>query len=346
MSLMKEVDFENDKEDTRIGGKSSSREILFQNKCKDYLFNNDTISDGIISQIEYANFLVSYSIHESRVCSGSPQDVCTNKSFESIDLQLQLSFIWALCPNESTAEENKKCFSDLYGQGKEFGWVTGIDGNHTNIAGKVENYCNELWTLATDFHGGPNLTIAPSSSSPSVSPTENTISPTESTAPYSKNRDEIQDDSIDQIKLDEGGAWDPVRLAGVSILVGLVIMAAVFTKAIRHLRRRKADSNVEEDAVDLSTGDGVDRLLQLDTQQHIPSPFNLEEAERISNAADPLGPPTPSLEAIFGSPFDREEDDSNKGASIESLSIVLSLPSSPESVLSTKPSDLNPGTEY
>ncbi len=251
-------------------GVRSPQETRFLTKCTNYLLSDRVISDQKISQVEATNFLISYSIEEAGICSGRPQDRCSGLTYNSLDIQIQLAFLWSVCPIDSVNEGPADCFTRLQTQGDEFGWIlTGTDFNRELVTKSVDQYCHKLWELGTDFHGGIEISSSPTSAVsniPTVPPSKpyqgETLEPSiEPTGKGSKINETSILGNSNSNDLDMNQSVQTIRVIGILLLFGVIIFMIILCKAIS---RRNAD--MARNFPDLSSP-GVDAMLQVGSER-------------------------------------------------------------------------------
>lgn len=112
----------------------------FVDDCSSFLLSPDSIEDGIVSQNEYASFLLS-------LCRS--EDLCddeTNLEFEQLNLGLQLEFVRGACPYVGL-EERISCIDDLESmwlEGGEFGFRVSEDGIDA-VSRHVKDMCMDTY---------------------------------------------------------------------------------------------------------------------------------------------------------------------------------------------------------
>ncbi len=171
----------------------------FVELCTGFLLSDQIISDSEISNDEAALFF-------EYLCNELPRPQCQNKKipFYSLDVEIQMSFVNAICPRdaETNATLDKQCIEKLrkvVDSKNQFAYEITPD---RDVQADVERYCSSIYSLSTAFHNGtyqpsPTPSVAPSSSptyQPSMAPTNTpslvvssppslTPSPTISTSP-------------------------------------------------------------------------------------------------------------------------------------------------------------------
>jgi len=125
---------------------SSTRDVMtssFVDECSSFLLSPDSIKDGIVSQNEYASFLLS-------LCRS--EDLCddeTNLEFEQLSLGLQLEFVRGVCPYVGL-QERISCIDDLMSmwlEGGEFGFRVSEDGIDA-VSRHVKDMCMDTYADA------------------------------------------------------------------------------------------------------------------------------------------------------------------------------------------------------
>lgn len=120
---------------TRIQMKSQ-----FVDACSSFLLSPKSIKDGIVSQNEYASFLLSQCRLEG-LC-----DDDTNLEFQQLDLVLQLKFVRGVCPYNGL-EEKISCIDDLESmwlEAGEFGFRVSENGIDA-LSNHVEDMCIDTY---------------------------------------------------------------------------------------------------------------------------------------------------------------------------------------------------------
>lgn len=202
-------------------GTHNPEENKFLNRCENYLLSNEVTADNKISQVDVAAFLVNYSIKEVGICTGLPEDECTNITFSSLDVALQLAYVWSLCPLDLVNLDRQKCLQELSEHGDEFGWI--LSGSQVNLAlisGALGDFCEILWILGHEFHG--NMARLPTQFPSTVVTNQPSIeySLTPSTIP-SIITGEYTDRGASQ---ESGGkSWSNQSIIGTAILVSFIV---------------------------------------------------------------------------------------------------------------------------
>lgn len=108
----------------------------FVDECKTTLLSAESIEDGTISQIEFADFLVSRCKAEG---------LCGKESkiaFEELDVGLQLDFILGVC-----FEDTEDCISSLEADWRN-GSHFGFDAKDEHVADSLEVLCLSAFEYA------------------------------------------------------------------------------------------------------------------------------------------------------------------------------------------------------
>jgi len=114
----------------------------FVDKCLLSLLSNATLSDFVIAD-KFVNFLRDVCITSGKC---SPNDYFT---FSSLDVFVQIEFIWLLCPNQGD-----DCL-DFYLDQR----ILGFDVSKLKEKEKherVQKLCHRVWKVAVKYHGGTN----------------------------------------------------------------------------------------------------------------------------------------------------------------------------------------------
>lgn len=140
----------------------------FVQSCINYHLSDEVTQDKKISQLETTHFFIYFCVQVAKICQSN-----FTIEWEALSVFLQLSWVWALCPNHPTLGEDTVCLNELDQQDEEtgeFGFII-TDTNELYINDAIENYCFAVWKYAVDYHGGTQAPSASPSSKPSVSPT-------------------------------------------------------------------------------------------------------------------------------------------------------------------------------
>ncbi len=146
--------------------------------------------DDYISNNEIAEFF-------EVLCDAVEKDSCKNQEirFYNLSVSLQLRFLKVVCPRQSDGRADPECLAKLYDdvdKQTEFGVdITDYTENDKVILDtNMETYCNDIYSLSTDYHHGlcANSPSTPPSAYPSLDPAGlGGIEPTPpSTGPSSK----------------------------------------------------------------------------------------------------------------------------------------------------------------
>ena len=104
--------------------------------CRSYLLAPEIVSDGLVSQIEFAAFLLEH-------CRS--QQLCQPRfrlTFEQLDVSIQLKFINGICSSGAEISDRFDCILELnsmYVEGNRFGFLTG----DPRLDWRVEEMCSE-----------------------------------------------------------------------------------------------------------------------------------------------------------------------------------------------------------
>lgn len=108
-------------------------------QCSTFLSSETVVADGIISQNEFADFIVMQCRAE---------DVCPKEmklKFEQLDLNMQLKFIGSICHQEDFVDKSN-CIYDLHDMWLEtniFGYTT--DDESDNTQSLIHSMCSEVY---------------------------------------------------------------------------------------------------------------------------------------------------------------------------------------------------------
>ncbi len=108
-------------------------------QCSTFLTSQNVVADGVISQNEFVDFMVT-QCHAEDVC---PKKM--NLKFEQLDLNVQLKFISGICYHEDFADRSN-CIYDLHDQWLEnntFGFKIDDEGDHTQSL--IHSMCTEVY---------------------------------------------------------------------------------------------------------------------------------------------------------------------------------------------------------
>jgi len=114
----------------------------FVSFCRMRLLSNIVIEDGRISQHEVADFI-------QEVCTiFDPEEIpkfqCPNPKFPNLDIDVQLAFVWYICPNEDPADL-VGCLAELGVSGREFGYPIDLNNFDTVDSEIVSGFCCSLF---------------------------------------------------------------------------------------------------------------------------------------------------------------------------------------------------------
>ena len=101
--------------------------------------------DGIISQNEFASKLVDFCDHF--MVDNIAGYECPEDRFSSLDVDLQLIFVYSLCPEDDTDQERAACIDSLRGldsAGIEFGYIVTPE-TMPMVSEDVEHLCFGLF---------------------------------------------------------------------------------------------------------------------------------------------------------------------------------------------------------
>jgi len=121
-------------------------------QCQQYLFSDEVLTDTdkLISQEDIASFL---NILSKKL--GYCESDC-ELSFHHLPYELQVTFIWALCPQDTVSSEFIRCLDDIDlkdGRGELFGFEA--EGkNRQELEENVEKFCYLIYPFSVDYHGG------------------------------------------------------------------------------------------------------------------------------------------------------------------------------------------------
>jgi len=99
----------------RMGTVADTAAVDFIDSCTASLLSDDAVSDNLISQDEFTQFLSDYCT-ELQVCApGSTLD------FQNLSVELQLAFVLFIC-NEPAELDREACLVELNSMGQPFGY--------------------------------------------------------------------------------------------------------------------------------------------------------------------------------------------------------------------------------
>ncbi len=111
--------------------------------CRSNLLSYGAASDGLISQIDAAEFV--WDICKVFDHQDIPLFQCPKPEFSNLAIEIQLSFVWYICPNDSQASNQRSlgCLADLSLQQTEFGYTMTAD-DHQAGSDAVLGFCCSL----------------------------------------------------------------------------------------------------------------------------------------------------------------------------------------------------------
>ena len=115
--------------------------------CREELTSDDVTADGIISQNEFADKLVDFCGHF--MVDNIAGHRCPLNRFSSLDVDLQLVFVFALCPEDDPEDQRVACVNSLRSlddAGIEFGYIVSPE-TMTEVAEDVEHLCSGLFSF-------------------------------------------------------------------------------------------------------------------------------------------------------------------------------------------------------
>jgi len=197
----------------------------FVDKCLLSLLSNTTLSDFVIADNEFVNFLRDVCITSGKC---SPNDYFT---FSSLDVFVQIEFIWLLCPNQGDA-----CL-DFYLDQHILGFdVSSLEEKEKQE--RVQNLCHRVWKVATKYHGGTNAPIVNPTSKPVLDQTSIPSSNPYSISPFSNSSQE----SI----LAESEVEHTPGIDISFVVIGLILFAVIAFALSVFIVRRKLKRNSYE----------------------------------------------------------------------------------------------------
>merc|ERR1712038_199467 len=256
----------------------------FIDQCKSFLLTSPVTDDSMISNEEYTDFLVDFCIKQG-VCS---PDYTT--TFESLDMFLELEFLWAECDRSTLPESvNTKCMDDFMAsaaeEGGDFGFIM-TDDNSDEIETKIEDLCINVWPHSKQFHGGTKAPTFGPSNVPSLVPSP--VPPSLITKPSSTSSEE---DPISNRDISSTRNLDSVAIATISA-AGVILMlcfAVAFSRSRRDDRDKdnaigsRAISN--EDEYETLEGQPLSRQLSDDSDDELTNV--LAESDSDGDGDDP-----------------------------------------------------------
>ena len=126
-------------------GKYTLQQEQYLNYCRDELTSDEVTADGIISQNEFADKLVDFCDHFMVDNIGGYK--CPLNRFSSLDVDLQLTFVFELCPEDETEDQRMDCVKSLQSlddAGIEFGYIVSPE-TMTKVSEDVEHLCFDLF---------------------------------------------------------------------------------------------------------------------------------------------------------------------------------------------------------
>ena len=123
----------------------SALQIEYFALCRQNLLSQPIISDGIISQNEFAEKLVEFcGTFTTQTIAGFK---CPQPDFTSLPVRLQLIFAYAVCPPQEGKASQKKCLDSLdslSGMGLDFGYIV-TDETMPSVVEDVDHLCFGLF---------------------------------------------------------------------------------------------------------------------------------------------------------------------------------------------------------
>jgi len=229
---------------------STSSSESFADECASHLLTPEISKDKIVSQTEFASFLLRHCIRAG-LC-----DDAMDISFEELEVGLQLEFVWGACSNRMANGHDEhggtiECIEGLeamWRSGEEFGF----DASTKNLESRVRDMCWMSFGYVLEM--GLTETPAPISltTSPSASPlagmmedfpTTELQSESPSTFTTKGNGDGNTDPT--SIPSENEGSVSRGAIIGMSFALALSMTVACIMYAYR---RRLADSSPDADA--------------------------------------------------------------------------------------------------
>eukprot|EP00804_Cyclotella_cryptica_P015296 CCRYP_005407-RB/>CCRYP_005407-RB protein AED:0.31 eAED:0.31 QI:300/1/1/1/1/1/4/241/1227 len=215
------------------GGPSMS----FVHECTHYLLSPDSVRDGIVSQIEFAEFL-TYRCVEEGLCNNE-----SNLTFQELDVSLQLEFILGACQDDSPSGK-ANCIDELHTDWRS-GSHFGFDVNNAKIELLVEKLCSSAFDYAILM--GLVTTSEPTSAKPTNAPTMMSQIMPPSLQPNETIRSPLSGSDLNDIDDDSADLTGKKSLRPKRALVGLSAACAVFLIAAGSvLAYRRSDLNLKQ----------------------------------------------------------------------------------------------------
>jgi hypothetical protein len=137
-------DDDDDEDDDNIFNHNTRTEIesedAFVAYCRSSLLSFGAASDGLISQVDVAEFV--WDVCEVFDHESIPEFRCPTPQFANLDIEIQLSFVWYICPNDDQVS-TLTCLGNLGLEQTEFGYpITAAD--YQTGAESVLGFCCSL----------------------------------------------------------------------------------------------------------------------------------------------------------------------------------------------------------
>lgn len=124
----------------------SEKNSAFVSECTSFLLSPDSLQDGVISQDEYASFLLSQCRMEGLCGEG------TTLGFEQLSIGLQLQFVRGVCPY-NCLEDRLACIAglqDMWIDDGEFGFLVSETGLF-EVNELVNDMCVDAYSDAVEM---------------------------------------------------------------------------------------------------------------------------------------------------------------------------------------------------
>lgn len=108
--------------------------------CRSSLLSFGAASDGLISQLDVAEFI--WDICEIFDHESIPYFRCPTPEFANLDIEIQMSFVWYICPNDDQVS-TLTCLGNLGLQQAEFGYPITADDYQTGVD-SILGFCCSL----------------------------------------------------------------------------------------------------------------------------------------------------------------------------------------------------------
>ncbi len=120
---------------------STPRSSRFADECTSYFLSPSFLEDGILSQIEFTQFITHHCI-QNELC-----DDAALITFEELDVSLQLEFILGVCSHKERVDK-EECIDelrDMWRNGREFGFAVDSEVDMQLLTADVRDVCDKSY---------------------------------------------------------------------------------------------------------------------------------------------------------------------------------------------------------